>query len=134
MSFTLFAHDDLNFAVAPAVVASVPADEATQTWESLTSEIQRLFKEAIASASVDLGSKTRIVVAAQRILDATAAMALIAELGAEDRRERLTFSVEQCEAEAQRLFDAYLDGQKDAVLCAYAERGLMAAYGLPVSH
>jgi hypothetical protein len=57
-------------------------------------------------------------------------MALLAEVEADERRARLTFSLEQCEAEAQRLFDAYMDGQQAAVLSAYAERGLMAAYGL----
>jgi len=130
MSFTFFAHEDLNIASVATVEAKLPVDAAVPSWESLTSEIQRLFKAAIAGASGEGGSVTRVVVAAQRILDAAAAMGLIAELEAEDRRARMSFSVEQCEAEAQRLFDAYLDGQQAAVLCAYAERGLMASYGL----
>jgi len=130
MSFAFIAHEDLNFAAVAAVTPSIPAAEATQTWESLTGEVQRLFKLAIAGASEGRGGRARVVVAAERILDATASMSLIAEHEADDRRARLSFGVEQCEAEAQRLFDACMDSQQEAVLCAYAERGLMAAYGL----
>src|SRR5262249_10037680 len=130
MSYTFFAHQDLNIAVVGAVEVGMPLDDATPTWESLTGEIQRLFKVAIAGASEGHGSQTRVVVAAQRILDATAAMSMLAELEADERRARLSFGLDLCEAEAQRLFDAYMDGQQEAVLCAYAERGLMAAYGL----
>jgi hypothetical protein len=130
MSYSFFAHQDLNFPVAGAVVANVPADDATPSWERLTGEIQRLFKVAIAAASEGVRGKTRIVIAAERILDAAAAMALIAEIESDERRARLSFGLDQCETEAQRLFDACMDGQQEAVLCAYAERGLMAAYGL----
>ncbi len=130
MSFTFFAQENQNIATVRAVEANLPTDEASRTWESLTDEIQRLFKTAIANAGEGRGSLGRVVIAAQRILDAVAALGLIAELEADDRRARLIFSVDQCETEAQRLFDAYLDGQKEAVLSAYAERGLMAAYGL----
>jgi hypothetical protein len=130
MSFTFFAHDDLNFAPVAALAAGTPAEETIQSWESLAGEIRRLFKIAITSSSEARGGKGRIVVAAQRILDATASMALIAELEAGERQARMRFSAEQCETEAQRLFDAYMDGRQAEVLCAYAERGLMAAYGL----
>jgi hypothetical protein len=130
MSYTFFAHEDLKFAPVVTVVANVSTDDATPSWEGCTAEIQRLFKIAIASASEGLRGKTRLVIAAERILDAAAAMGLIAEIETEERRARLSFGLEQCEAEAQRLFDACMDGQQEAVLCAYAERGLMAAYGL----
>src|SRR5580704_1911302 len=126
MSFTFFAHEDLNIATVATVEANVPADQAAPSWESLTGEVQRLFKLAITSASEGRGKVNQVVISAQRILDAVAAMGLIADVEADDRRARLTFSVEQCEAEAQRLFDAYMDGQQHAVLGAYAERGLMA--------
>jgi hypothetical protein len=130
MSFTVFAQEGLNIATVAAAEVHVPVNEAVPSWESLTGEIRRLFKAAIASVGEGGGRVTRVVIAAQRILDAVAAMGLIAELETGDRRARLTFSLEQCEAEAQRLFDAYMDGQQQAVLSAYAERGLMAAYGL----
>ena len=130
MSFTFFAHDDLNIAPAAALAANTPAEESAQSWESLAGEIRRLFKIAIASSSEARGGKSHIVIAAQRILDATASMALIAELEVGERGARLSFSVEQCETDAQRLFDAYMDGRQAEVLAAYAERGLMAAYGL----
>jgi hypothetical protein len=130
MSCTYFVHDDLKFAPAVVVVANVPTDDAARTWESFTSEIQWLFKAAIAGASEGVRGKTKIVITAERILDAVAAMSLIAELEAEERRARLHFSLDQCEAEAQRLFDGCMEGQQVAALGAYAERGLMAAYGL----
>jgi hypothetical protein len=128
MSFTFFAHDDANFAPVHTVEARVAAGEAAQSWESLTCEVRRLFK--VASAGARGAGKASVVISAERILDATASMALLAEMEADERRARLTFSLEQCEAEAQRLFDAYMDGQQAAVLSAFAERGLMAAYGL----
>jgi hypothetical protein len=128
MSFTFFAHDDANFAPVRTVEARVAAGEAAQSWESLTCEVRRLFK--VASAEAHGAGKASVVISAERILVATASMALLAEMEADERRARLTFSLEQCEAEAQRLFDAYMEGQQAAVLSAYAERGLMAAYGL----
>ena len=59
MSYSFFAHQDLNFPVAGAVVANVPADDATPSWERLTGEIQRLFKVAIAAASMIPPKKSR---------------------------------------------------------------------------
>ena len=130
MSCTYFIHEDLKFSPALAVAANVPADDPARTWESFTNEILRLFKMAIAGANEGVRGKTKVVITAERILDAVAAMSVIAELEAEERRARLHFSLDQCEAEAQRLFDGCMDGQQVAVLGAYAERGLMAAYGL----
>src|SRR5580704_14485262 len=112
MSLTLFAHEDLAIAVVHTVEASLPIGEPTQTWESLACEVRRLFKIAIASAGERSMSRAAVVISAQRILDGTASMALLAETEADERRVRLTFSLEQCEAEAQRLFDAYIDGQQ----------------------
>jgi hypothetical protein len=130
MTYTFFAQENSKLAATVALVADVPVDEAAPTWESFTSEIQRLFKLAIASANEGVRGKTKVVITAERILDAVAAASVIAEREAGERQARLCFGLDQCEAEAQRLFDACMDGQHEAVLSANAERGLMAAYGL----
>jgi len=130
MSLSYFAHEDLAFVSVQTYEPGLPLGEPTRSWDSFTCEIRRLFKVAIASSGEVDADRGRVVIAAERILDAIASMAIEAETMADDRRARLTFSLEQCESEAQRLFDAYMDGQPAAVLSAYAERGLISAYGL----
>jgi hypothetical protein len=125
MSLTHVAQDQVNFVPAYLCEPEVPSTQTEPTWDGLACEIRRLFKLAIASSG---GRDERVVLAAERILDVTALMADEADDGA--RHKRLMFSVDQCEAEAQRLFDACMDRQPKAVLNAYAERGLIAAYGL----
>jgi hypothetical protein len=127
MSLTHVAQDQVNFVPAYLCEPEVPSTQIEPTWDSLACEIRRLFKLAIASSG---GGDDRIVIATERILDVTALMADQAETNDDVRHKRLMFSVEQCEAEAQRLFDACMDRQPKAVLNAYAERGLIAAYGL----
>ncbi|MFI5015106.1 MAG: hypothetical protein ACHQAY_22455 [Hyphomicrobiales bacterium] len=125
MSLTAVSHDHVNFVRAYLVDLAVSAYRTETSWDSRAREIRRLFKMAIASDGDD-----RIVIAAERILDVTALMADQAEANQDARQTRLLLSLEQCEAEAQRLFDAYMDRQPKPVLDAYAERGLIAAYGL----
>jgi hypothetical protein len=132
--------DDPNFPQDRAQDAGVPNGRTTPSsrapsrlapsWDDLACEIRRLFKGAIASTAGGMVDDGRTILCAERILDATGSMAIHAELMSDDRGARLSFSIDQCEAEAQRLFDSLMGGQSAAVLNAYAERGLIASYGL----
>ena len=110
--------------------AEVIAAGMASSWDDLACEIRRLFKTAIAGTMGDFPDTANAILCAERVLDATVALAEHAELLSESRKTRLSFCVDQCEAEAQRLFDAIVSGQPAAVLNAYAERGLISSYGL----
>lgn len=110
--------------------AELVATKMASSWDDLACEIRRLFKTAIAGTMGEFPDTASAILCAERVLDATGSLAEHAELLSESRKARLSFCVEQCEAEAQRLFDAIMSGQPAPILNAYAERGLISSYGL----